>query len=259
MIEQYDGRRNKRQQYAALFATIAMSMCTTTACYGERDSPVPPESTVTVTVTEQAPASPESTPDHGNEIKISTPEVILELGALAVKQEALKAGYSRAQFDTEWNRVDGCDIRDIVLIRDLTEEVVDEKCEVQSGKLDDPYTGGHIDFIRGTGTSGEVPIDHIVALGDAWQKGAQQWKEADRETFANDTLNLQATSLQANSKKQDGDFDEWQPSNGREWCRYVARQIHVKAKYKLWVTNAEHKKMSDTLRTCPNKEFSIPN
>jgi hypothetical protein len=39
--------------------------------------------------------------------------------------------------------------------------------------LADRYTAQRIIFHRG-GAS-EVDIDHVVALGDAWQKGAQQW------------------------------------------------------------------------------------
>ena len=43
-------------------------------------------------------------------------------------------------------------------------------CVVLSGRLADPYTSSTIDYARG-GAS-EVDIDHVVALGDAWQKGA---------------------------------------------------------------------------------------
>ena len=43
-----------------------------------------------------------------------------------------------------------------------------------TGTLADPYTGDAIDFLRGSGTSSAVQIDHVVALADAWQKGAQR-------------------------------------------------------------------------------------
>lgn len=46
-------------------------------------------------------------------------------------------------------------------------------CVVASGTLDDPYTATTIFFVRGP-NSGDVQIDHVVALSDAWQKGAQQ-------------------------------------------------------------------------------------
>ena len=47
-------------------------------------------------------------------------------------------------------------------------------CVVLTGALPDPYTGRTIAFVRGQDTSADVQIDHVVALSDAWQKGAQQ-------------------------------------------------------------------------------------
>jgi len=44
------------------------------------------------------------------------------------------------------------------------------------GVLADPYTGQRIIFARG-GAS-EVDIDHVVALSEAWQKGAARGNRA---------------------------------------------------------------------------------
>src|SRR6059058_4723561 len=114
------------------------------------------------------------------------------LTALPVKGRAPKTGYSREQFGAGWLTVNGCDTRDRILRRDLTRSstVMDGTCEVRSGRLDDPYTAAPIAFVRGDGA--DVDIDHVVALGDAWQKGAQQWSPARRIAFANDPLNLLA-------------------------------------------------------------------
>jgi hypothetical protein len=65
-----------------------------------------------------------------------------------------------------------CETRDDVLRPDLTEAKLKGKCEVVSGTLKDPYTGKTIRFTRGRGTSLAVQIDHMVALGNAWQTGA---------------------------------------------------------------------------------------
>ena len=46
---------------------------------------------------------------------------------------------------------------------------------MRSGELNDPYTAARITFQRGG--ANEVDIDHVVALSDAWQKGAQQWSQ----------------------------------------------------------------------------------
>ena len=83
------------------------------------------------------------------------------------------------------------------------------------------------DRIRSGGAS-EVDIDHVVALGDAWQKGAQQWPYARRVAFANDPLNLLAVDASANRQKGDGDAATWLPAEQVVPLHYVARQIAVK-------------------------------
>ncbi|WP_235047119.1 HNH endonuclease family protein, partial [Arthrobacter nitrophenolicus] len=139
-----------------------------------------------------------------------------------------------------------------MLKRDLTavSYVNSVPCKVKSGMLDDPYTGRSISFLRGQATSSAVQIDHVVALSDAWQKGAQQLTTEQRTAFANDPLNLQATDGPTNQKKGDGDAATWLPPNKGFRCEYVARQISVKATYGLWVTQAEHDAMARILADC---------
>ena len=88
-------------------------------------------------------------------------------------------------------------------------------------------------------TSSRVQIDHVVALSDAWQKGAQQWTTPTRTRFANDPLNLLAVDGPTNQRKSDGDAATWLPPRTSYRCAYVARQTAVKARYGLWVTAAE--------------------
>src|SRR5690606_41195972 len=64
-----------------------------------------------------------------------------------------------------------------------------------------PYGGATIDFQRGQATSTAVQIDHVVALSDAWQKGAQAWDPGKRLAFANDPLNLLAVDGPLNAQK----------------------------------------------------------
>ena len=125
-----------------------------------------------------------------------------ELGKLEVKGRAPKTGYSRKQFGNGWGKINGCSVREVILARDLTDEKIDEKCRVLSGVLNDPYTGQTIQFQRGEKTSSKVQIDHVVALSDAWQKGAQQISPEEREKLANDTLNLLAVDGPANQAKR---------------------------------------------------------
>ncbi|WP_346959337.1 DUF1524 domain-containing protein [uncultured Arthrobacter sp.] len=178
------------------------------------------------------------------------------LSTLPVKGRAPKTGYSRDQFGQAWADVDrnGCDTRNDVLRRDVTAEALKpgtRGCVVLSGVLKDPYTGKLIAFLRGASTSSAVQIDHVVALSDAWQKGAQRLSPARRLAFANDPLNLLAVDGPANLRKSDGDAATWLPPNKAYRCDYVARQISVKASYALWVTAAEHDAMARILGDCP--------
>ncbi len=180
------------------------------------------------------------------------------LNKLEIKGRTPKTDYTRQQFGADWLVKNGCDTRNIILHRDLIDAVVDESCNVTSGTLNDPYTGKTIEFKRGSSTSSVVQIDHVVALSDAWQKGAQQWTQAQRIVLANDPLELLAVDGAANLEKSDGDAATWLPSNKSFRCEYVARQIAVKQKYKLWMTSAEHDAIALILTKCPNQLLPSP-
>lgn len=178
------------------------------------------------------------------------------LAKLAVKGRAPKTGYTREEFGNGWMSTGGCNTRDRILTRDLTDKQYLDGCRVQSGTLADPYTATSIRFERG-GAS-EVDIDHVVALSDAWQKGAQQWSFQQRVAFANDPLNLLAVDAAANRQKSDGDAATWLPPNKRFRCAFVARQVAVKRKYRAWVTRAEHDAIARVLATCPGQKLPKP-
>jgi hypothetical protein len=182
-------------------------------------------------------------------------EALTMLEKIPVKGRAPKTGYSRNQFGPQWSDVDrnGCDTRNDILKRDLTAIVVREKtrnCVIESGILEDPYSGEKIEFQRGEKTSALVQIDHVVALSNAWQTGIFQATTKVRTAFANDPLNLMAVKGSLNSQKGDGDAATWLPPNKAFRCEYVIRQVQVKAKYGLWVTNAEKEAMLRILRAC---------
>lgn len=181
---------------------------------------------------------------------VAQKSTIDQLERLAVKGRAPKTGYSREQFGRDWAVSVGCNTRNIILNRDMTNVTVDEKCNVTRGTLNDPYSGKIIQFTRGAGTSSAVQIDHIVALSDAWQKGAQQLTKAQRVMFANDPLELLAVDGPTNVQKSDGDAATWLPPNKSFRCQYIARQIAVKNKYSLWVTRAEHDVMLTIIKNC---------
>ncbi|WP_198942345.1 HNH endonuclease family protein [Streptomyces sp. CB02261] len=175
---------------------------------------------------------------------------------LTVKGRAPKTGYEREKFGRAWADVDGngCGTRDDILKRDLTGvRFTDGRCKVASGTLaEDPYTGTAVTYVRGRS---KVDIDHVVALSDAWQKGAGKWDAGTRRRFANDPLNLLAVDAVTNRRKSDGDAATWLPPNKAYRCAYVARQIAVKKKYGVWVTAGERDAMKRVLRTCPQQRL----
>lgn len=180
------------------------------------------------------------------------------LASLPIKGRAPKTNYSREQFGGGWERIDDCDMRNYILARDLTETTfITPSCKVATGILNDPYSGKQVAFTRGQDTSDDVQIDHIVALSDAWQKGAQALTFEQRVALANDPLELLAVDGDLNQQKGDGDAATWLPPNKTYRCDYVARQIAVKKKYSLWVTRSEYDAMANILMACPNQK--IPN
>ncbi len=258
---------------------------TTTSAAPTSPPPAPPSAAVTPTTTPTPTATPTTAPPTAAAVVTTPPPVpaptaattpvavpvpvrtsarsatgpaAAALAALAVKGRAAKTGYSRDAFGPAWADVDnnGCDTRDDVLRRDLTGTTVTAGsggCEVATGTLTDPYSGTTIPFTRGVDTSAEVQIDHVVALSNAWQTGAFAWTPDVRERFANDPLNLLAVQGRLNSQKGDGDSATWLPPATGIRCAYVARQVAVKTKYRLWATAPERAATARLLTGCPGQ------
>ncbi|VEJ28772.1 Domain of uncharacterised function (DUF1994) [Rothia dentocariosa] len=207
--------------------------------------------TVTIVNPDTSSVEPQGTAPIGSD---EVSEALRILNTLPVKGRAPKTGYSRAQFGDAWSDIDhnGCDTRNDILNRDLTakQHKNSRGCVVISGILNDPYTRKVINFMRGKDTSEQVQIDHVVALSDAWQSGAQEISAQERLQLANDPENLLAVDGPANQQKSDSDAATWLPANASFRCSYVARQIRVKAKYHLWVKPAEKEAMINVLTPC---------
>jgi len=173
------------------------------------------------------------------------------VGDLPAKGRAPLTDYSREAFGVPWSDTNdnGCDTRNDILRRDLTNTLVDD-CIVMSGSLEDPYSGDRIRFVRGPVTSLDVQIDHVVPLANAWQTGASYWPAAKRERFANDRRNLLAVRGDLNLQKSDGDAATWLPPRKAFRCEYVAIQVLTKQRYELWVTPAEKAAMQRILDRC---------
>jgi hypothetical protein len=208
--------------------------------------------------TSDRPAPPPSAPAAGGG---PTPQYDMarrQLKDLPVRGWDRTSDFRRFQFGEAWSDDvnvefghNGCNTRDDILRRDLKSLVVRPfTCFAQSGTLVDPYTATTIEFVRGPQTSNSVEIDHVVALADAWYKGARAWDPQRRLDFANDPRNLLAVSPKANFDKAFRDAASWLPPNQAFRCDFVARQVDVKAAYGLWLSAKERNAMTDVLARC---------
>ncbi|MFW0182859.1 GmrSD restriction endonuclease domain-containing protein [Rothia sp. CCM 9417] len=247
---------SKNTDTSAVASTASVSASVTPSATA---SPSPSEEAVALEKELDVQAIPASDTKVG-----PTAQAALDLlNTLEVKGRAEKTGYDRALFGQSWADTDrnGCDTRNDILRRDLTEIKVKpgtNGCKVLSGVLKDPYTGKTISFTQGKDSSNAVQIDHVVSLSDSWQTGAKDWDSVKREKFANDPANLLAVDGPANEQKGDSDAASWLPANKDYRCTYISKQIDVKAKYGLWVKQAEKDAMIQVLEKCGAKATPKP-
>lgn len=207
-----------------------------------------PESYEKIFVRAESETAAEIQAEEGGNGKLA----IEVLEKLTVKGRAPKTGYARTEFYNGWPTVDGCSLRQKIIRREFGETAVLDGCTVVAGEYEEPYTGKYLKFSDKTEVS-KIQIDHVVALSDAWQKGAQYFDKETRYKIATDPLNLLAVDGAANNQKSDGDAATWLPSNKKFRCQYVARQVSVKYKYSLWVTEAEKTAIMKVLENCPTE------
>ena len=189
-------------------------------------------------------------------VEADTTDALTALSKLEVKGRAPKTGYTRSQFP-HWSDPDrnGCDARNDTLKRDLTNitfKAGTRDCKVIAGQLLDPFSGKVITFST---TKVVIDIDHVVALSNAWQTGAAYFDKNTRLLIANDPINLLAVDAKLNRQKGDGDAATWLPPNKSFRCEYVARQVAVKSKYKLWVTEPEKVAITKILSSCVDQKL----
>lgn len=180
------------------------------------------------------------------------------LGALATLDEPAEGnvvGYDRALFgqngfDSDRN---GCDTRNDILRRDLTDLVIKEDsngCKVLRGALIDPYSGDAMTFVSGVNTSVLVQIDHVVPLAWAWDNGASVWTTEQRQDFANDPRNLLAVSGELNQEKSASGPASWLPPNRAAHCDYATIFTGVLVEYRLSVPSDDRAVLAQVLSGC---------
>lgn len=156
-----------------------------------------------------------------------------------VPQRARVLGYQREVFGTGWAPTAGCTVREDMLAHaggTLSD------CRVTAGTGTDPYTGEALEL------TGEVEIDHVFPLSAAWDLGAHGWESARREAFANDPLNLVATSRGANREKSDHLPTGWLPADSSAHCWYARRLALVAATHGLPLPVGDIRQMQKACR-----------
>ncbi|MDR0482666.1 MAG: DUF1524 domain-containing protein [Cellulomonadaceae bacterium] len=148
-----------------------------------------------------------------------------------------------------WFTGNGRNDRDDILARDI-QSVVNlvpsadpyTNCSVQSGTYLEPYGGTRVTFQRG-----DLNIEHMVALGNAWLSGSGNWNDQQMHAFATDPLELVPADNTLNNVKSSMSTDQWIPPYKDYVCTYVTRQVMLKYKYNLGVTDAERSAMKAVL------------
>ncbi|MFE0528576.1 HNH endonuclease family protein [Micromonospora parva] len=209
-------RSGPRAAVAALAAALALGVA---GC-------VPPDE----------PATPPPS-DGGNAVE--------QLSELTVATAGSMKGYSRDRFPHWRDTGKNCDIRDSILQRD-GKDVKLSGCNVVGGRWESVYDG------RSFSDPSDVDIDHMVPLANAWRSGADEWDNAKRGDFANDTTRPQLFAVSASSNRAKGDQDpsQWKPANRSYWCKYAQDWVTVKHYWRLTVTAAEKAALTDMLEGC---------
>lgn len=169
--------------------------------------------------------------------------------ALQVEAEAPRTGYDRDLFP-HWSDLDGngCTTRqDMLFATVIGFPQVDlfDRCVIVEGDWYSVYDG-----VLHAGQPGDVDVDHVVALAEAWDSGAWAWDQAERRRFANDRDNLLVVTASSNRSKSDRDVGEWRPTRRDSWCLTARITVAIKTRYRLTVDATEARALRDMLTTC---------
>lgn len=192
-------------------------------------------------------------PAPGQKPGAGSTDALKQLDDLTVAEAGSMRGYSRDRFPHWRSTGENCDVRDKVLQRD-GQKVKLSGCNVVGGIWNSRY-----DKKRLT-DPGDVDIDHMVPLANAWRSGADSWDDDRRADFANDLTRPQLFAVSASSNRAKGDQDpaQWKPPNRAAWCEYAEDWITVKHYWRLSVTIGEKAALTDMLETCPWQSSSPP-
>ena len=171
----------------------------------------------------------------------------LDMLAGLVVEDEHRQGYDRGLFD-HWVDLDGdgCDTRREILLLEATQVVMSatRPCWIVSGEWYSSYDGVWVS------SPGQLHIDHVVALAEAWQSGAHLWDAARRAKYANDLASLTAVTSTVNRAKGASDPADWTPPNSTRRCEYLRWWVEIKARWQLSVDQREATYLQDGLSDC---------
>lgn len=215
--------------------------------------PGSPGSSPTVTPASSGPPSSDP-PEPSGDTAGAEPLAAL-LDALRVADEQ-RAGYDRDLFE-HWIDADGdgCSTRHEVLIEEaVIAPFVGKGCSLTGGSWFSLYDG--LSFTD----PGDLDVDHVVALAEAWDSGAFGWAAARRRAFANDldvAFALIAVSAGSNRSKSDKDPADWLPPSSSARCPFVGAWLAVKVRWDLAVDLRERSALESQVRDCPSTTMPV--
>jgi hypothetical protein len=165
-----------------------------------------------------------------------------------------RTGYAREKFN-HWVDADGdgCSTRNEVLIEEADDPVtVGTSCSLSGGRWYSYYDGASWT------APGDVDIDHMVPLAEAWDSGASGWSAGERESYANDLgdrRTLVGVTDSVNQTKGDQDPAEWLPE--LQQCRYLQEWVAVKHRWGLTVDTAERSALSSLAGGCSDVTITV--
>lgn len=134
-------------------------------------------------------------------------------------------GYDRTLFN-HWvdADADGCDTRrEVLKAESIIPVTIVGTCTIVAGQWTSWHEGA-------TWTDpGELDIDHMVPLAEAWASGANRWSPEQREAYANDLdldIALEAVTASVNRSKGDRDPAGWLPPSSSMHCQVCDQLDH---------------------------------
>ena len=191
--------------------------------------------------------SPTPTVEPAEQVTLEN-TLLAQLGSLRIEPEYESTPYDRSEFP-HWDDEDGDGMNTRLEILSI------EKV----GNIG-WYSRWDGEWYAGEGglSAPRFDIDHIVSLKEAWRSGADEWSTSDKDTFADDMLNLTAVTASSNRSKGAKDASEWLPSEASGKCYLLIRVIQVKTKWSLSIDQDEYTALKELTESCGPDIPDIP-